>query len=113
MGEDLQTRALSGPGSQGTWSPNFDGYILPGDQYRLYEAGHYNDTPILIGTNSDEGSLFVPRITAEAHIASVRAGYGDYAEKILTAYPGGSDAEALRSARDLVRDTGLAWHMWT
>jgi para-nitrobenzyl esterase len=111
-GEDLQRKSLSGPG-QGMWLPNFDGDILPGDQYKLYEAGHYNDTPILIGTNSDEGSQFVAQMTAAAHIASVGAGYGDYAEKILTAYPGSSDAEALRSARDLLRDSSLAWPTWT
>ena len=33
--------------------------MLPGDQYNLYEQGRYNDTPVLIGTNSDEGALFV------------------------------------------------------
>ena len=96
----------------GSW-PNFDGYVLPGDQYKLYEAGHYNDTPILIGTNSDEGALFVPAITAATYVANVRSGYGDYADKILAAYPGGSDADALRSARDLQRDSAFAWHTWS
>ena len=100
------------PGMGGTW-PNFDGYVLPGDQYTLYEAGHYNDTPILVGTNADEGALFVPAATAAAYQATVRAGYGDYADKILAAYPAGSDAEALRSSRDLFRDSAFAWHTWS
>ena len=47
------------PASGGSW-PIFDGYVLLGDQYKLYEAGRYNDTAVLIGTNSDEGALFVP-----------------------------------------------------
>jgi para-nitrobenzyl esterase len=102
----------SGAGLGGSW-PNFDGYVLPGDQYKLYEAGHYNDTPVLIGTNSDEGALFVPGTTAAAFTATVRAGYGDYADKILAAYPAGSDAEALRSGRDLFRDTAFGWHTWS
>jgi len=38
------------------WWPVFDGDVLPGDQYELYEAGRFNDTPILVGTNSDEGA---------------------------------------------------------
>jgi para-nitrobenzyl esterase len=101
----------SGAGLGRSW-PNFDGYVLPGDQYRLYEAGHYNDTPVLIGTNSDEGALFVPNVTAAAYVANVRAGYGEYADKILTAYPAGSDAEALHSARDLFRDAAFGWHTW-
>ena len=101
------------PGLGGGFWPNFDGYVLPGDQYNLYEAGRYNDTPVLIGTNSDEGALFVATTTAAAYTASVRTGYGDYADKILAAYPAGSDAEALRSDRDLFRDSAFGWNTWT
>jgi len=102
----------SPPGLGGSW-PIFDGYVLLGDQYKLYEAGHFNDTPVLIGTNSDEGALFIPSTTAAAHQGTVRSGYGEYADKILAAYPAGSDVEALRSARDLFRDTLFAWPTWT
>lgn len=102
----------SPPGLGGAW-PIFDGYVLMGDQYKLYEAGHYNDTPILIGTNSDEGALFVASTTAEAYQKNVRAGYGEYADKIFKAYPGGANAEALRSARDMFRDTAFAWPTWS
>jgi para-nitrobenzyl esterase len=66
----------------------------------------------LIGTNSDEGALFVPSISAAAYQGMVRYGYGEYADKILAAYPGGSDADALRSRRDLLRDTAFAWPTW-
>jgi para-nitrobenzyl esterase len=108
--EDLLKK--SPPGLGGAW-PDFDGYVLQGDQYKLYEAGHYNDTPILVGTNSDEGALFVATTTAQAYVASVRTGYGEYADKILVAYPGASDAEALRSGRDLFRDSAFGWNTWT
>jgi para-nitrobenzyl esterase len=114
---DARTRSAeavlknSPPGLAGSW-PIFDGYVVLSDQYKLYEAGRYNDTPVLIGTNSDEGALFVPFITAEAYENSTRSGYGEYADKILSAYPGGSDAEALRSARDLLRDNTFAWPTW-
>jgi para-nitrobenzyl esterase len=100
------------PGLGGSW-PDFDGRVLLGDQYVLYEEGRYNDTPVLIGTNADEGALFVQTTTAAAYQASVRIGYGEYADKIFTMYPGGSDAEALRSSRDLFRDTAFAWPTWT
>jgi para-nitrobenzyl esterase len=96
----------------GSW-PNFDGYVLLGDQYKLYGAGRYNDTPILIGINSDEGALFVPTTTAAAYQATVRSGYGEYAGKILSAYPAGSEGEALRSARDLSRDSMFGWNTWS
>ena len=38
--------------------PIVDGWVIPDDQYKLYEAGKYNDIPILIGYNSDEGVQF-------------------------------------------------------
>ena len=98
-------------GQSVTW-PVFDGYVLPGDEYKLYQAGKYNDTPILIGTNSDEGSLFVRTATAAGFQQTVHSGFGDYADKILAAYPASSDAESLRSARDLFRDDTFAWHTW-
>jgi para-nitrobenzyl esterase len=100
------------PGLGGAW-PDFDGRVLVGDQYILYQQGRYNDTPVLIGSNSDEGALFVQTTTAAAYQTSVRTGYGDYADKIFAVYPGGTDAEALRSARDLFRDTAFAWPTWT
>ena len=102
----------SPPGLGGGAWPIFDGYVLLGDQYNLYSAGRYNDTPILIGTNADEGALFVPSVTASAYQASIRAGYGEYADKIFAAFPGGTDAEALRSDRDMFRDATFAWPTW-
>jgi para-nitrobenzyl esterase len=95
-----------------TW-PIFDGYVLSGDQYKLYEAGRYNDTPVLIGTNADEGALFARTTTAAAYQEQIHAGYGEYADKIFAAYPGGTDAEALRSARDMFRDATFAWPTWS
>jgi para-nitrobenzyl esterase len=108
--EAIQKNVPPGLGG-GPW-PNFDGYVLPDDQYKLYEAGKYNDTPILVGTNSDEGALFVRTTTAPAYEASVRSGYGEYVDKIFSVYPSGTDAQALRSARDLARDTTFGWHTW-
>jgi para-nitrobenzyl esterase len=87
--------------------------VLLGDQYKLYEAGRYNDTPILIGTNADEGALFARPTTAAAFEQTIHSTYGDYADKILAAYPAGSDAQALRSARDIFRDGTFAWGTWT
>ena len=96
----------------GRFWPVMDGYVIPGDQYELYKAGQYNDTPILIGTNSDEGALFPQAPNAAAYVANVRAAYGDYADKILAAYPGDTDAEALQlRPRPLPRDRFRLAHL--
>ena len=50
-----KVQAGQGPGLGGGFWPVDDGDVLPGDQYVLYSQGHFNDTPVLIGTNSDEG----------------------------------------------------------
>ena len=102
----------AGPGLGSGFWPVADGYVLPGDQFLLYQAGRFNDTPVLIGTNADEGALFIPAMSPARFVASVRGPYGDKADAILAAYPAGSDAEALRSARDLMRDTGFGWQTW-
>jgi para-nitrobenzyl esterase len=93
--------------------PVYDGYVLPGDVYESYELNRFNDTPILIGTNSDEGALFAqPGVTATSFTAQVRDGYGAKANTILAAYPSGNDAEAATSSKNLFRDTAFAWPTW-
>jgi para-nitrobenzyl esterase len=98
----------------GRWWPNFDGSVLLGDQYGLYEAGKFNDTPVLIGTNSDEGAMFTRNgVTSDAFTARIRGGYGDHAESILDAYPHATSAEAFKASKDIFRDSAFAWHTWT
>ncbi len=99
-------------GQLGGWWPVLDGYVITGDQYKLYLRGQYNDVPVLIGTNSDEGSLFVFNTTADKFKKSVEKDYGPFAESLLKLYPATNDAVALQSARDLTRDTTFGWSTW-
>ncbi|AMV37817.1 carboxylesterase/lipase family protein [Planctomyces sp. SH-PL62] len=97
------------------WWPNFDGDVLPGDQYELYRAGRFHDTPILIGANSDEGAMFVrpgPSTSPERFAELVRAGYGEHAEKVLAAYPHATPDEAFKATKDLFRDSVFGWNTW-
>ena len=109
--EDVQKAQGAGLGT-GFW-PVADGHVLLGDLYVLYSRGRFNDTPVLIGTNSDEGALFVRSgTTATAFEQMVRAGYGERADTILAAYPHATDAEASKAAQDLMRDSLFAWPTW-
>ena len=79
----------------------------------MYETGHFNDTPVLIGTNSDEGASFArPGVTKASFEEQVRTGYGKQADAILAAYPHATDEEAMQSSRDLFRDSVFAWPTW-
>ncbi|MBO9498109.1 MAG: carboxylesterase family protein [Novosphingobium sp.] len=105
----------SGPGSNtmgGFW-PSVDGHVLMGDQYTRYSKGEFNDTPVLIGTNSNEGGLFVRgESTPEEFEASIRQRFGASADALLAAYPHATTAEATQSNRDVFRDTTFAWPTW-
>lgn len=101
----------AGWGSGAAW-PIIDGWVIPDDQYRLYEAGRYNDVPILVGYNSDEGLSFSREKTPEEYIANVQKRYGPFADKLLAAYPAGPD-RVPKTARDLMRDAAFGWHTWS
>jgi para-nitrobenzyl esterase len=106
-------QAAQGGGLLGGFWPVFDGHVLPGDQYELYQAGRFNDTPVLIGTNSDEGALFAqPGMTTARFESSIREGYGARADVIFGAYPHATDAEAARSTNNIFRESAFAWPTW-
>ena len=107
--EKLQTMI---PRQFGWARPNVDGWVIAGDQYKLYESGKYNDVPVLTGYNSDEGMLFGNPKSQEAYIQSVRERYGQFADKILAAYPGGGTPAEQKTARDLTRDSAFGWNAW-
>lgn len=96
------------------WSrPNADGWVIPGDQYKLYQSGKYNDVPVLTGYNSDEGLLFGSPKSQEAYVQSVHDRYHQFADKILAAYPGGETPAEKWTARNLIRDSAFGWNAWT
>jgi len=99
------------PVTGGPW-PIIDGYVIPDDQYRMYENGNFNDVDVLIGYNSDEGASFGFGDDPKVHIASVEERYGPWAEKLLAAYPVG-DKKVGKTGRDLGRDSAFGWHTWS
>ena len=70
-----------GMGMGGAW-PIIDGYVIPDVQHVLYENGKYNDIPVLIGYNSDEGASFSREKKPEEYIANVEKRYGKFVGKI-------------------------------
>ncbi len=97
----------------GSFWPVADGVTIASNQYELFEKGEFNDTPILVGTNSDEGGLFANQpITSPDFEAMMRKRFGDSAEALLAVYPHATDEEALRSSKDIFRDSTFAWPTW-
>ncbi|RQW81707.1 MAG: carboxylesterase family protein, partial [Geobacter sp.] len=92
--------------------PIIDGYVIPDDQYKLYETGMFNDLPILVGYNSDEGASFSSSKTPEDYINSVKTRYGMFADDLIKAYPVGMN-KVPKTARDLMRDAAFGWQTWS
>lgn len=95
----------------GFW-PVCDGHVIVDDQYKLYTDGKYNDVDVIIGTNSNEGALFVHGVNAEQQNAILQATFGPLAAKARDVYPATDDSVALQSARNIFRDTIFAWPSW-
>jgi para-nitrobenzyl esterase len=101
----------AGWGMGNAW-PIIDGYVLPDDQFKLYQAGKFNDVPVLIGYNSDEGLSFSPGKTPDEFMKAIQLRYGRFAADLLKAYPIGEN-NIPKTARDLTRDAAFGWHNWT
>ncbi len=100
-------------GVGGLW-PTVDGYVLPDEQYSMYENGNYNDVDVLIGTNSDEGSMFVRPSSVADYEAEIRHDFGDFADRILATYPATTEDETYFSRSDIFRETAFSWptYVW-
>ena len=101
----------AGWGSGAAW-PIVDGWVIAGDQHKLYEEGKFNDVAILVGYNSDEGLSFPSGKTPQDYISSTHKRYGKYADALLKAYPVGTDTVP-KTARDLSRDSAFGWQTWS
>jgi para-nitrobenzyl esterase len=108
---DAKEFLRGGMSASGGW-PIVDGYVIPDDQYKLYEAGQYNDVDVLIGYNSDEGLSFGFARGGGSHEESVRTRYEDWADRLLAAYPLEADGSVGKTARDLTRDAAFGWQTW-
>lgn len=89
-----------------------DDTIVPDNQCQRFLAGQYNDTPILIGTNSDDGGMFSKPTQAAGIQAKAEALFGEDAKDILAAYPHTTDVEASLASRHVIRDVVFGWPTW-
>jgi para-nitrobenzyl esterase len=107
-------KILEGGTGGGGFRPAADGYVVPSDLYSLYQDGRFNDTPILLGTTSEEAATMGGRgnVTPEAFEKQIKDQYGPHAEAFLSAFPHSTDAEAAKASR-AVRQSSSSWNAWT
>ena len=101
-------------GAGGALWPVYDGYVLKGDPYPMYQQGDYNDVNILMGTNSDEGSMFTGFLGGfkpEQYEQEMKESFPDptWQQKFREMYPGKNDQEAFDAHSDIFREAAFAW----
>lgn len=96
----------------GLFWPVIDGKAIIGDQYELYRQGRYNDVDVMVGYNSDEGSLFVHQMDMDSYNGLLQGTFGPYADKARLAYPAANAQEAKWAAQDIFRDNAFGWGTW-
>ena len=89
--------------------PIVDGYVIPEPIYKLYEKGNYNDVPVLIMYNSDEGAVDFDSVSVEHYAQQFGQLPGQWGDSAKVYYPGNTAEERLYSMRDLTRDVGFGW----
>ena len=94
--------------------PIVDGYVWPKDASAIFRDGEQNRVPVLVGSNSDEGTVLgVPPESASDFVQMARRLYKDQADDFLKLFPANTNAEALNSFYAFQRD-GMAFQerMW-
>lgn len=107
----MDAKALTGNGVFYPSMPVIDGYVIPETLYSLYEKGEYNDVPVLIMHNSDEGAAGLASVTVNEYEEILKSqGFPqNWVDSIKYHYPGHTDEECLFSMRDLGRDVQFGW----
>jgi para-nitrobenzyl esterase len=92
-----------------------DGNVLKQSPFDAYREGTQNDVDVLVGSNRDEGQLFLQKKTVTVgNFKEILA--KDFPAPlvwILNPKPGNSDAEARVSAAAIEGDMRFRWDMWS
>ncbi len=94
-----------------TWKPIADGYVLADAPTRLWADGKQMSVPLLIGSNSDEGNLFlqglsIPPALYKLSLAKI---FGPYAQEALALYPAPeTGAEVTKPLSRMLTEVGFA-----
>lgn len=103
------------------FEPEIDGWVLPRQPATTFERGGQSRIPVLVGSNTNEKSIFAsPMVggaswrpkTAAEYENWVRKKFGSYAEKVLTEYPAESDRDARRVFEEMDTDYDFAFGAW-
>ena len=85
--------------------------FMPEHPQAIFEAGKQMNVPLVAGTNTDEGTMFVdalPFETVDAYKAAITGMFPAHAESILALYPAANDAALFQVKNQIIADTWFA-----
>jgi para-nitrobenzyl esterase len=94
--DDLMKAAFIGVSSSGMnnrFQPVIDGWVIPQNPWSLYSAGKQKKVPLLIGTNLNEGTIFVlpdpavQKMSVDDYATALKSMYKDNADAVLEKFP--------------------------
>ncbi|HEX7891092.1 MAG TPA: carboxylesterase family protein [Ramlibacter sp.] len=88
--------------------PIRDGWLLPEDERPAFRTGRMNAMPLIVGSNSDEGTLLTktwPADTLAAYRQQVDTNFGPAAAEAMALYPARGDADARAAVAAMFADT--------
>jgi para-nitrobenzyl esterase len=85
--------------------PVVDDYVWPKDTSAIFRDGEQNSVPVLVGSNSDEGTVLgVPPESAADFVQMATRQYKDEVDDFLKLFPANTNAEAISSFYAFQRD---------
>ena len=88
-----------------------DGYVLKDNPANLFENGQQESRPLIVGTNTDEGTMFsggAARMNVEDYESEIRKNYKDLADDILKLYPATKKEEIRPALNRAINDLWFA-----
>ena len=103
-------QGLFGKGVKFGWI--VDGWLLPDDPSKLFEAGKLCKAPLMLGTNADEGTTFLKQLPVKGVMGYdllVRNLFRGSAAEMLRLFPAAADDEVPGALNRLTTATSFVW----
>jgi para-nitrobenzyl esterase len=112
-GQVLEATALLNPAVRGLTTPRVlrpirDGWLLPEDERPAFQAGRMQAMPLIVGSNTDEGTLLTrawPIDSLAAWRGQVEHNFGPAAMEAAVLYRARTDGEARAAVAQMFADT--------
>jgi para-nitrobenzyl esterase len=87
------------------FAPVFDGWVLPGNPLAAYEGGKQHDVPMILGSTSNEGTLYLAGetdLSLEKYQAFLKARFGNHSVEAFTMFPADSAQDVPRAIDNII-----------